>query len=223
MSKLLKQPKPLKSRKGSFRVRGGEFTTNPGGGGGMSGGGGGESRIKSRVVEGSIMSIAQKLLQLTKKMSEEAKKDKIDPVLPPFFEEPGKPKKGKYDVDDAPDPGKKPKGKKKLPDGAEELEYGVSGIDVLADAAEEGSAEHERITVEFRDQRQLEDAYRVLGEDPEIGTPTYELGTDGKSLVFHPWKADDSMKDRIKAAVKRLVDDGIAIVRDKSAYQKPGR
>lgn len=40
MSNLLKQPKPVKARKGSYRVRGGEVTTNPGGmGAGSSGGG----------------------------------------------------------------------------------------------------------------------------------------------------------------------------------------
>lgn len=156
------------------------------------------------------MSIARELLNLARKMCEEAK---IDPTPPPFFEEPGKSKKGAYGVDDAPDPGKKPKSKS-IPKDAEELERGVSGIDVLADAAEEGPAEHERITLAFRDNRHLADAFRELGEDPELGTPTYELGTDGRSLIFHPWKADDAMKGRIKDAIKKLVDAGLAVVRD---------
>lgn len=169
-----------------------------------------------KVRKDAKMNISNKLLDLAKQMAEDMKKDKIDPTPPPFFEEPGKEKKGKYTLDSAPDPGKKPKGKKKIPDGAEELERGVSGIDILPDAIEDGPVDdyEDRITLAFRDNRNIEDAFRALGEDPDIGTPTYELGTDGHSLVFHPWKADDVMKDRIKAAVKKLVDSGIAVVRD---------
>ena len=48
MSNLLKQPKPVKARKGSFRVRGGDVTTNPGGiGAGSSGGGGGGESLET--------------------------------------------------------------------------------------------------------------------------------------------------------------------------------
>jgi len=159
------------------------------------------------------MNISSKLLGLAKEMSEEIKKDKIDPTPPPFFEEPGKDKQGNYKVETPPDPGQRSAGKKTLPKDAEELERGVSAIDVLANAAEEGTKVGERTVVEFEDERQMASARQILSEDPDIGHPTYELGPDGKSWIFHPWKAEEGMKGRIKAAIKLLKDKGLADVR----------
>ena len=63
--------------------------------------------------------------------------------------------------------------------------------------------------LEFRDARHFEEAMKILAEDPEIGHPTYERGIDSKSIIFHLWKADESMKKRINKAISLLKKYGL--------------
>lgn len=102
-----------------------------------------------------------------------------------------------------------PKGKK----GYDELERGVGSMNALADPAFDARKKgqvRETITMVFRDQRHIADAMRALADDPEIGHPTYELGTDGKSLVFPVWKMNDEMGAKTKKAVSLLKKMGLA-------------
>ena len=159
------------------------------------------------------MKIAQTLLGLTSKMMEEASTS-----APPLFDI----RKGKDgDPTKATDREEWPKGKK----GYDDLERGVGSMNALADPAFDArkkGPDRERITMVFTDQRHITDAMRALADDPEIGHPTYELGTDGKSMVFPMWKMSDDMKGKAKKAVALLKKMGIAVMQEKVVNHSKG-
>lgn len=103
---------------------------------------------------------------------------------------------------------KKSYGKKEYKD----LERGVGSMDALADPAmkaRERSDEKEEIVVQFRDPRFIADAMRFMADDPTIGHPTYNLGTDGTSLSFPMWKMTPDMKERTKRAIAMIKKKGL--------------
>jgi hypothetical protein len=63
----------------------------------------------------------------------------------------------------------------------------------------------------FRDPRHIEDAFSILADHDDIGHPTFQRGSDGKSLIFYFWKADDKMKDKMEKAIKVLKDAGLLL------------
>lgn len=82
-----------------------------------------------------------------------------------------------------------------------EYERGHTPADALGKDAAKAEPK-DIIMVRFQDPRHVGEAMALLAQSE--GQPTYELGQDGQSIVFHVWKADDSMKERMKKAVKAL-------------------
>lgn len=141
--------------------------------------------------------VAQELLQLTEAINGGGKVK----TKPSFFEVD---KENDFDATPYKDP-------KIKVDRAEELKRGVNDK-ILGDWDEDNIVDNTRRdvrVVEFRDDRHFEEALQILAEDDEIGHPTFEKGVDNKSLIFHLWKATDSMKERIEKAIDRLIDYGL--------------
>jgi hypothetical protein len=68
--------------------------------------------------------------------------------------------------------------------------------------------DREMIVVTFRDRAQVLDAESVLGRS-SVGHPTYDIGSDGKSFIFYPWKGTEKDRKRIQDAIKILKDKGL--------------
>lgn len=153
---------------------------------------------------------AQRLLRLTEAIKKEGMdkgKGKVT-ARPPFFE-----------VDKENDIKATPVEKPNLKlDKENELKRGVNDkfLGDWDDTEIVDNTEKDIRVVEFRDASHFEEAMRILADDIEIGHPTYEKGVDNKSMIFHLWKANDAMKERIEKAIARLTDYGI--VQDTKYY-----
>jgi len=127
---------------------------------------------------------------------------KTSPLPPPFFEEDPKGKVKKTERE-----GGQIKGDKYTV-----LDRGFGHN--FNDGDEFKPNDFEIIRVSFESPEKVREALRLASEDKDIGIPSYEIGPDGRTLIFHYWKASKRMKERTDRIVKFFKDRGLSMEKE---------
>jgi hypothetical protein len=127
---------------------------------------------------------------------EKIEEPKETSVRPPFMDTPDKVKF------------QKPMKADKNLDKPVDLERGHTPGDALGKDAYEGG-DRKSVHVRFQKSQHVGEAMALLAV--KVGQPTYELGQDGRSIIFRTWKETEEGKERTKEAIKILKASGIPL------------
>jgi len=141
------------------------------------------------------------IIRDVKRMYEDV--SKIQPLPPPFFEEDSDNTKNKYTINN--------KNKKER-----KLSYGHGHN--FNDGNKFDPSAYDIRRIEFESPERLREALRLVSEDLDIGVPQHEIGPDGRTLIFHYWKASKNMKNRIEKAIKFFKENKLSLDQSINKY-----